>query len=28
MVDVDGKTLTFRQVSKDGAELDRFVVTR
>jgi hypothetical protein len=28
VVDVDGSTLTVRQVSADGQELDRFVVTR
>ena len=28
VADVDGKTLTVRQVSADGEELDRFVVTK
>jgi predicted phosphodiesterase len=28
VVDVDGKTLTARQVAADGTELDRFVVTK
>ena len=28
VADVDGPTLTVRQVSADGRELDRFVVTK
>jgi len=28
VADVDGKTLTIRQLAADGAELDRFVVTK
>ncbi len=28
VADVDGKTLTIRQVTADGTEVDRFVVTR
>jgi acid phosphatase type 7 len=28
VADVDGKTLTVRQVTADGQEVDRFVITK